>query len=495
MAMRAFEQPGTTRSEPIAEPSSRPIALSNISTLLISAEILIIVLTAVAALQFDPRHVGFQILAEFLLAVVAAMAISGFLMPLRPKTIIEQVGGGLGAAAKRTLVVGLGALLAVAGAEYLAVGPSEAALGWLPGWGALLLSCLLAFHLCLLAIARRANLLERVRRRIAVFGQGRPLEDYLGSLAKAQDSTRLVVACADLPESVFAKRGLTIDWPPIPTDRLESFITESRHHDLDEIVLCLEPAQFSVLRGPLTELGALPAKLSLFMGRHNSILASEHTETSAALETLTLSDRPLSSSQALAKRVVDLVGAGTLLLLLAPCFLVLAALIKLDSPGPVFFAQPRRGYNQFVFRMIKFRTMRDDHSDHLAEVLTTRDDPRVTRIGRFMRRTSLDELPQLLNVLRGDMSLVGPRPHPLLARAGKTLYQEVLGEYSFRSRMKPGMTGWAQIHGWRGTTETEEQLVNRIRYDLEYVDQWSMRLDFYILWRTLFVCAEGENAY
>ena len=495
MAMRAFEQPGATRPETTVEPAARPIALPGIASVLTWVEALLVVATAVATLQFTPSHGGYQWLAECLMAVLAASLISFVLSPLTARTLSEQLRRGLSGATRRTLVVGLGNLFSVAGLQSLAVGVTVSGLDWVAAWGGLMLSALLCFYLGLWLFARRVELLERGRRRVAVFGQGQPLEDYLAVLANLRSEARLVVACTDLSDQAMTSRGVRADWPPIPASRLDMFLNEARHHDLDEIVLCLEPSHYAVLRSQMTALGALPVRLSLFMGRHNSFRASEHTSARVKPETLVLSTPPLTPAQTVIKRATDIIGAGSLLLILAPFLALLALLIKLDSPGPVFFSQPRRGYNQFIFRMLKFRTMRADHGDQLAEVLTTRADPRVTRVGRFMRRTSLDELPQLLNVMRGEMSLVGPRPHPLLAKAGTTLYHEVLEEYAFRSRMKPGMTGWAQIHGWRGTTETEEQLINRIRYDLEYVDHWSPRLDLYILWRTLFVCAEGENAY
>ena len=136
-----------------------------------------------------------------------------------------------------------------------------------------------------------------------------------------------------------------------------------------------------------------------------------------------------------------------------------------------------------------------DQTDFDAERLTVRDDPRVTRAGKWLRRFSLDELPQLLNVLKGDMSIVGPRPHAIKAKAGGKLYGDVVDAYAVRMKVKPGITGWAQIHGWRGNTETEDDLKGRVEHDLAYIDNWSITLDLYIILKTIFIVFKGENSY
>src|SRR5262249_46323562 len=152
----------------------------------------------------------------------------------------------------------------------------------------------------------------------------------------------------------------------------------------------------------------------------------------------------------------------------APLLLAIGLLIKLDSPGPVFFRQKRTGFNNNTFDVLKFRTMHHHMSDPLADRLTQRNDARITPLGKFLRRASLDELPQLLNVLRGDMSLVGPRPHALHAKAADRLYGDAVEGYARRHRVKPGITGWAQVNGWRGETRTVEQIAQRVAHDLHY---------------------------
>jgi polysaccharide biosynthesis protein PslA len=198
-----------------------------------------------------------------------------------------------------------------------------------------------------------------------------------------------------------------------------------------------------------------------------------------------LSDGRLSWDQELLKRLFDLALVIPMLPLLLPLFAIAGLAIKIDSRGPVFFRQDRIGVGNRSFRIWKFRSMKADQQDDKASKLTERNDPRVTRVGAFIRRTSIDELPQLINVLTGDMSLVGPRPHAPLAKAGSLLYWEVDNAYWERHVVKPGITGLAQVRGFRGNTFVEDNLRDRLQADLEYVAQWSLILDIKILVTTL----------
>lgn len=201
--------------------------------------------------------------------------------------------------------------------------------------------------------------------------------------------------------------------------------------------------------------------------------------------TLIVSDHPLRWHQLLVKRLFDICLTSFALLVLSPLLVVTAIAICIESPGPALFRQQRLGFGNRSFVILKFRSMRQDQLDTLAEKLTERNDPRVTRIGAFIRRTSIDELPQLFNVLVGDMSLVGPRPHAPAALAGDKLYWEVDAKYWHRHRAKPGITGLAQVRGFRGNTFEETDLQSRLDADLEYVSDWSLLRDIEILFATL----------
>lgn len=191
------------------------------------------------------------------------------------------------------------------------------------------------------------------------------------------------------------------------------------------------------------------------------------------------------------KAIIDVTGASVLLLFMAPLFLVVAVLIKMDSQGPVFFRQTRAGAGGKPFRIYKFRTMYTcDDGDRIVQA--RRMDARVTRIGRFLRRTSIDELPQILNVLTGDMSLTGPRPH---ARAHDDYYSLALPNYRLRMLAKPGISGLAQVRGQRGETPTLRAMANRIASDAEYIGNWSLTLDIKILIRSFFVFFTSRTSY
>jgi exopolysaccharide biosynthesis polyprenyl glycosylphosphotransferase len=195
------------------------------------------------------------------------------------------------------------------------------------------------------------------------------------------------------------------------------------------------------------------------------------------------------------KQFGDVILSSFLLVIFAPAMAVIALIIKFDSPGPVFFVQDRVGFNSEAIRVLKFRTMYCDKGDPAGGKRTVRNDPRVTRSGRFLRAFSLDELPQLINVLRGEMSLVGPRPHAIAMKAGDRLYHEAVDTYAQRHRVKPGITGWAQVNGMRGEIDTLEKARRRVTYDLEYVEHWSLALDLKILLMSIGAVFKWRNAY
>ncbi len=207
-------------------------------------------------------------------------------------------------------------------------------------------------------------------------------------------------------------------------------------------------------------------------------------------------DRPIADWDIVIKAIFDRVLGMLMLIAFAPLMALVALAVKLDSRGPVFFKQKRHGFNNELIEVYKFRSMYTDKSDASAAKLVTKNDPRVTRVGRFIRKTSLDELPQLINVaIKGNLSLVGPRPHALQAKAANRLYDQVVDGYFARHRVKPGITGWAQVNGWRGETDTPEKIQRRVEHDLYYIENWSVLFDIYILAKTPFALLKSESAY
>jgi Undecaprenyl-phosphate glucose phosphotransferase len=257
-----------------------------------------------------------------------------------------------------------------------------------------------------------------------------------------------------------------------------------RNVRVDEILMAVPCPEAEYIRRALSTLGTLPADVKL-------CLDLDGAAGSLSMQSLLLSRRPLAGWRIVVKRMMDVALSAALLFLFAPLMVFLAVLVKLDSPGPVIFRQRRFGFNKQPFTVYKFRTMRCEAPDPTVPQ-ARRGDQRVTRLGRFLRRSSLDELPQLFNVLAGSMSLVGPRPHAIVH---DEKYAALIDRYFARHRVLPGITGWAQVNGLRGETDTTEKMARRIDYDLFYIDHWSPLFDLIILMRTLRVGFSDRNAY
>lgn len=276
---------------------------------------------------------------------------------------------------------------------------------------------------------------------------------------------------------------------------VDDLVRDVRLYGIDTVIVALPLGAEHALVETLNKLTVIPVDVKLCPGEFAirlGILQASHVGGHTFLNVI---DRPLRDWQWLAKSLEDRILGAMILTLISPLMLMIALLIKLDSPGPALFRQRRYGFNNELIEVLKFRTMYSEQSDANAERLTQRNDPRITRIGAFLRRTSLDELPQFLNVVRGEMSIVGPRPHALSAKAGPLLYQEAVKHYDARHRVKPGITGWAQINGWRGETNTLEQIRKRVEHDLYYIEHWSITLDLRIIARTILGGFTGRNAF
>ncbi|WP_294540660.1 undecaprenyl-phosphate glucose phosphotransferase [uncultured Rhodoblastus sp.] len=272
---------------------------------------------------------------------------------------------------------------------------------------------------------------------------------------------------------------------------LEEVIAFVRGQDIDDIFLAPRAGSIVDLVAAATALRALPISVTMLPDPVLADLVSNPRYELGSSIALEIQRQPLGLGERAAKRAFDIVVAATALVLLAPLLGLVALAIKLDSPGPVFFRQTRSGFNGRPFKIFKFRSMTvAEDGEKVGQA--TKNDKRVTRLGGFLRKSSLDELPQLFNVLRGEMSVVGPRPH---AMAHDKEFAEYAYNYVFRHHVKAGMTGWAQVHGARGETDTVEKIQRRVDLDLWYVKHWSLALDFSILFRTVIVVLHGKNAY
>jgi undecaprenyl-phosphate galactose phosphotransferase/putative colanic acid biosynthesis UDP-glucose lipid carrier transferase len=264
-----------------------------------------------------------------------------------------------------------------------------------------------------------------------------------------------------------------------------------RDASAEEIVLAHSWSGPQELEALLDRLRVIPLPVRLLPDRAVSTVLRHQTSMPQRLYMVEVQPAPLSAFDRLTKRLLDVVVASTSLVILTPPLIVAAIAIKLESKGPVIFRQRRHGFNGKPFVIYKLRSM-SVQEDGGAVVQATKQDPRVTRVGRLLRQTSIDELPQLLNVLQGHMSIVGPRPHALVHDYE---YGSMIANYAFRHHVKPGITGWAQVHGYRGGTPQLELMRQRIALDLWYIDNWSLLLDIHIMFRTAFELIRPRNAY
>ena len=273
---------------------------------------------------------------------------------------------------------------------------------------------------------------------------------------------------------------------------INSVVNFVREHNAGEVLLAVpwtDTARIEFLRDHMK---LLPVSVRLLPDIGVRSLTGFSSSAGQNVMTVEILGAPLSSIEQNVKRGIDILLAGSALMFFLPMMLLTAIAIKLDGPGPVIFRQHRKGFNGKQFVMLKFRTMTVPQENGEQVNQAQRNDPRVTRIGKVLRAASIDELPQLLNVMSGEMSLIGPRPHAL---AHDSYFENVLSDYAFRHHVKPGMTGWAQCNGARGATPTVEHIQNRVKLDLWYINNWSLWLDFQILVKTFFEIIRKRNAY
>lgn len=352
--------------------------------------------------------------------------------------------------------------------------------GWFLSWFALSAAGLIGVRVTARRHIRKMASAGRLFRRVAVYGT----QQYIAA----------VRAEIDTVDPTFVVAGQYLAKPAAVTAEDASIyggLSDLRSAiglgEFDSVIIAMPAEERDRIQAAVNALSSYSTELLLCTDLDPHSVAIHGSRSFGPVRLSVVNSVPHSQSHGLLKMLLDYVLSVLSLIVLAPLLLMVALAIKIDSPGPVFFRQRRYGRNNRVFRIFKFRTMavaEDGPSVKQAE----RNDPRVTRVGRFLRRTSLDELPQIFNVLAGDMSIVGPRPHAL---AHDELFERKLDLFSRRRRVRPGMTGWAQVHGWRGETKTTEDVKKRMQHDLYYIENWSIWLDIEIITRTVFVLFRG----
>jgi len=385
--------------------------------------------------------------------------------------------------------VGVAVTTAAAGAalalfpfvDYGGFGAAMAA--WLP----MALAALGALHLAWWLLVRRWRENGRLTPNVVVVGATGAAERLIDQALRRRDANILGVfddRAARAPETV---RGVPL------LGGAEALVAHRVMPFVDRIVITVPSRARNRVRELIAQLSALPNEIVLLLDGQDPDYEAAAISRIADVPLAHISGPPTDELRAAVKRLQDLVVGGLGLIAAAPVMALIALAVRLDSPGPAMFRQRRHGFNNEEIVVWKFRSMRVDAADATASRQVTADDDRVTRVGRFIRRTSLDELPQLLNVLSGEMSLVGPRPHAVGMKTGDVVSARLVAEYAHRHRMKPGLTGWAAIHGSRGPVDTPELVRRRVALDIEYIERQSFWLDLYILAMTL-PCLLGDRS-
>jgi Undecaprenyl-phosphate glucose phosphotransferase len=471
-----------------ANPPRRRRAISEaiVSRFVAGVDTVAIFIAGVAAMRWDPSSVDWRL--EGLVVLLGTLLGMNFLHLAGAHRFAQF--GDLGGAIGRALLGWLLTLGALFFATFL-VEPVTATDGpwitlWFSGAAVLLVVSRVVLHQQMASWSRAGRLGEIV----AVVGAGPVAQRLLRSLNAVQGGPHVFgVYDEDAPSLPRRCMGHAI------LGSVDELVRDVRLHGIDTVVVALPSTADHCLVETLNKLSLVPVDVKLCPGEFAMRLGTVQASHLGGHTFLNVIDRPLRDWRWIAKTIEDRLLGFLILMTISPVMMAIALLIRLDSPGPVLFRQKRYGFNNQLIEVLKFRTMHHELSDATAEQLTRRNDPRITRIGAFLRRTSLDELPQFLNVLRGDMSIVGPRPHALAAKAGPLLYQDAVKYYDARHRVKPGITGWAQVNGWRGETDTLEQIRKRVEHDLYYIEHWSITLDLQIISRTILGGFTGRNAF
>ncbi|NVN86487.1 MAG: undecaprenyl-phosphate glucose phosphotransferase [Rhodopseudomonas sp.] len=379
------------------------------------------------------------------------------------------------------------------GASFFAKLGGEISRFWLSSFFLVGLAALIAERLILRGMVRRWAREGRLDRRTIIVGSDENGEKLIEALKQDADSDLDILGVFDDRNDA---RALDTCGGSPKLGKIDDIVEFARRTRVDLVLFALPISAETRILQMLKKLWVLPVDIRLSAHTNKLRFRPRAYSYLGTVPTLDVFEAPITDWDQVMKRLFDHVVGALILVLAAPLMALVAIAIKLDSPGPVLFRQKRFGFNNERVDVFKFRSLYHDQADPLAAKMVTRNDPRVTRVGRFIRKTSLDELPQLFNVVfKSNLSLVGPRPHAVQGKLQSRLFDEAVDGYFARHRVKPGITGWAQINGWRGEVDSEEKIQKRVEFDLYYIENWSVLFDLYILLKTPLALIKGENAY
>ncbi|WP_081629384.1 undecaprenyl-phosphate glucose phosphotransferase [Methylopila sp. M107] len=363
---------------------------------------------------------------------------------------------------------------------------------WMGQWFGLGSAGLIIAHSLLAILVKKWAAEGRLGRKAVIVGGGEPAADLIRALEATPGNDVNICGVFD-DRSNDRSPAIVAGYPKL--GNVSELVEFGRLAKIDLLIVTIPVSAQGRVAEILKTLWVLPVDIRLSAHTDKLRFRPRAYSYLGAIPMVELAQKPIQNWDFVAKRAFDLIVGSLALVLLAPLMLGAAVAIKLDTRGPVFFRQKRYGFNNEVIDVFKFRSLKHEMADPMAKKVVTKDDPRVTRVGKFIRKTSIDELPQLFNVIKGELSLVGPRPHAVNAHTAERLWNDVVDGYFARHKVKPGVTGWAQINGWRGEVDTSEKLRSRVDCDLYYIENWSILFDAMILAKTPFALAKGENAY
>jgi len=380
------------------------------------------------------------------------------------------------------------------GASFFAKLGGEVSRLWLSAFFFVGLALLIIGRLFLRSMVRSWARQGRLDRRTIIVGADQNGEKLVEALKSQDDSDIDILGVFDDRND---DRSLETCAGSPKLGKVDDIIEFARRTRVDLVLFALPISAETRILEMLKKLWVLPVDIRLSAHTNKLRFRPRSYSYLGEVPTLDVFEAPITDWDLVTKWLFDHVVGAIILLLAAPLMALVALAVKLDSPGPVLFRQKRFGFNNERIDVFKFRSLYHDQADPLAAKVVTKNDSRVTRVGRFIRKTSLDELPQLFNVVfKSNLSLVGPRPHAVQGKLQSRLFDEAVDGYFARHRVKPGITGWAQINGWRGEVDSEEKIQKRVEFDLYYIENWSVLFDLYILLKTpLALMTKNENAY
>jgi Undecaprenyl-phosphate glucose phosphotransferase len=380
------------------------------------------------------------------------------------------------------------------GASFFAKLGGEVSRLWLSAFYVVGLAALIAERLFLRALVRNWARQGRLDRRTIVVGSDKSGEDLIEAL-KTQDDTDIEIL--GVFDDRNDNRALETCAGSPKLGKVDDIVEFARRTRVDLVLFALPISAETRILEMLKKLWVLPVDIRLSAHTNKLRFRPRSYSYLGKVPTLDVFEAPITDWDMVMKWLFDHVIGGLVLLLALPLMALVALAIKLDSPGPVLFRQKRFGFNNERIDVYKFRSLHHADTDPLATKVVTKNDSRVTRVGRLIRKSSIDELPQLFNVVfKSNLSLVGPRPHAVQGKLQSRLFDEAVDGYFARHRVKPGITGWAQINGWRGEVDSEEKIQKRVEFDLYYIENWSPLFDLYIVLKTpLALMTQNENAY